>query len=181
MYLSAARITQKTSHGNCGCAWCVTTCHFNSTAADKKLTLCTSHAEGHEVTGGHVTFIFKDSWKMLWGKKQWNYKQICHKRYIFTDPVTHYLFSPPYLQLLEPFFNQKRCSSSRHWDRKRDLHQSRSKVKLASVVHHTSVKPWGIFIVFDVKNTRYRNSYYCIIVEKHYSLLIFTNWFYPNQ
>lgn len=123
----------------------------------------------------------KDSWKMLWGKKQWNYKQICHKTYIFTDLVTHYLFFPPCLQLLEPFFNQKRCSSSRHWDRKRDLHQSRSKVKLASVVHHTSVKPWGIFIVFDVKNTRYRNSYYCIIVEKHYSLLIFTNLFYPNQ
>lgn len=107
----------------------------------------------------------KDSWKMLWGKKRLNYKQICHKKYIFTDSVTHSIPFSPCLQLLEPFFNQKRCSSSWHWDWKRDLHQSRWKVKLASVVHHTSVKPWGIFTVFDVKNTQCRNTYYCIIVR----------------
>lgn len=61
---------------------------------------------------------------MLWAKSH-QITQTCWVCFEFS-------LSLCFFNLPEPFFNQKRCSSSRHWDWKCDLHQSWRKVMSAS-------------------------------------------------
>ncbi len=135
------------------CVLKMTLCHFNTTSSYMKLTyVCQTHRDTRWLLRlSHFASPpspLEDIWKTLRAKKafKWHTNLSASKLfdriyYIFIFPDFFPLMCPDvqtvkqnlsficFYYLLEPFFNQKRCSSSRHRDRECDLHQSRREVK----------------------------------------------------
>ncbi len=85
-----------------------------------------------------------------------------------TQTVKHNLSFICFCYLLEPFFNQKRCSGSWHRDWKCDLHQSRRKVKSAAqlkdeildvIFHH-----WNLFTKYIYSTTALKYNFGSLVL-----------------